>query len=442
MTYKYINDHGVHKLNPEWSRTHTNTAMETSYPFQNRATALPVVSYPSQQNLFSPDDEEIVVAPSYQVAENQYHDILVEAEIIVEAEAVSEGGHHLGQLAGVLAKYEVPAGMLSKLLGLRDFTAAEFLVDDSGSMSLNTDAKGPNGESLTRWIEAKLRILQMIELMSYVPHPKVEIHFLNRSNVLQLEQKPGELPTIFYERCKAVVDAEFSIFPAGSTPALECIRNSLNRYRGERVLRYFFGDGVPNGGQSAIREIARLLKTRAEPENNPFTFLSCTNQDEDTEWMKECEEVALYCSEFDDYVDESREIIKDQGKAFPYSYGLHLVGQLVAAFNPHDLDALDESVPLTKQTLEDLLGYRPSEQEYKYYFDSFLAAQRLLPLLSYQRGFVAKLPGLYETFASTPVAADIPEVAEYRRQMKSPQQLHGSRGVSAAPPQDGCCVVL
>ena len=67
-----------------------------------------------------------------------------------------------------------------------------------------------------------------------------------------------------------------------------------------------------------------MLINRPSPERSPFTFMSCTGNDDDVEWMKECEEKAPYCSEFDDYGDESREILKDQGKAFPYSFGLHL----------------------------------------------------------------------------------------------------------------------
>jgi hypothetical protein len=35
-------------------------------------------------------------------------------------------------------------------------------------------------------------------------------------------------------------------------------------------------------------------------------------------------------------------------KAIPYSFGFYLVCHLVAALNPTDLDALDESVPFTK----------------------------------------------------------------------------------------------
>ena len=41
--------------------------------------------------------------------------------------------------------------------------------------------------------------------------------------------------------------------------------------------------------------------------------------------------------------DESREILKDQGKALPFTVGFYLICSLVAAMNPNDLDAMDES---------------------------------------------------------------------------------------------------
>ena len=88
-----------------------------------------------------------------------------------------------------------------------------------------------------------------------------------------------------------------------------------------------------------------------------MTFISCTNEDDQVEWMKDAEEVAPYCSESDDFQDETDEVMRDQGAALPYSRGFHLVGQLVAAMNPEDLDAMDESVPFTK------VGYHHQEEE-------------------------------------------------------------------------------
>jgi hypothetical protein len=60
--------------------------------------------------------------------------------------------------------------------------------------------------------------------------------------------------------------------------------------------------------------------------------------------MKELEEIAPYVAEYDDYDDEKAEVQKDQGLGFPYTRGFYLIGQLVAAMNPDDLDAMDEVI--------------------------------------------------------------------------------------------------
>jgi len=106
-----------------------------------------------------------------------------------------------------------------------------------------------------------------------------------------------------------------------------------------------------------------------------MTFLSCTNEDAAVEWMKDAEEVCPYCSESDDFVDEANEVLKDQGAALPYSKGFHLICQLVAAMNPDDLDAMDESVPFTKSTLDNLLGVQHNDASYQHYFDCYVKAQ-------------------------------------------------------------------
>ena len=61
------------------------------------------------------------------------------------------------------------------------------------------------------------------------------------------------------------------------------------------LLHHFLGLGV------------RDWVFQKEPEMNPITFISCTNEDAAVEWMKDAEEVCPYCSESDDFVDEANE---------------------------------------------------------------------------------------------------------------------------------------
>jgi hypothetical protein len=50
---------------------------------------------------------------------------------------------------------------------------------------------------------------------------------------------------------------------------------------------------------------------------------------------------------------------------------------LVAALNLDDLDAIDESVPFTKETLDNLLGVQANEESYHHYFNCFAEAQQI-----------------------------------------------------------------
>ena len=146
--------------------------------------------------------------------------------------------------------------------------------------------------------------------------------------------------------------------------------------QGVHITLYIFSDGQPNGGHRAIQEIVRIVKHRIEPSQNPITFLSCTNEDKQVKWMKDCEEIAPYCAKLDDYGDKSREVLGDQGIALPYTSGFWLISQLVAAMNPDDLDAMDKSVPLTKTTLDNLLGIRHNKESYRYHFGCFVKNQQ------------------------------------------------------------------
>jgi len=244
---------------------------------------------------------------------------------------------------------------------LTEYESLEFIIDDSGSMQCISDTNDPiTKQPNTRWREAHLRLREMIEILAYVPFNQIGIEFLNRKNRVSLTRQ-GRDPKTFLADAYSQIDAAFVQGPAGTTPALEKFQESLSRGQGVSIARYFFGDGVPNGGNQAKQEIVNLLMNRQDPAGNPITFLSCTNEDDQVEWMKDAEEIVPYCSESDDFNDESDEVLRDQGRALPYTKGFHLICQLVAAMNPDDLDAMDESVPFTKATLDNLLGVQHNE---------------------------------------------------------------------------------
>jgi len=419
------------KLNPEYKRWKENENVaeaglnkkpEPATTVVNSAQALPIVS--SMEDHMEMNDSlghEIPFAEST----NATIEMLQEPEIAKEAGLAPDD--MIDELGAVLAKYEIPIGLTNKLMMLSEYESLEFIVDDSGSMSLPTDSQHPiTNQPMSRWTEAHLRVMDMVEIIAYVPFEQIGIEFLNRKDRISLKRE-GRSPKAFKEYSARAIDNVFARGPAGTTPALEKLQESFLRGQGHSIARYFFGDGKPNGGQMAVDEIVKLLRYRPHPEQNPVTFLSCTNEDAAVEWMKDAEEIAPYCSESDDFDDEAREVYKDQGAALPYSKGFHIICQLVAAMSPDDLDAMDESIPFTKFTMDNLLGVVSNEASYKHYFENFQKAQKARVLSMDERtGLTSPLDRIrkqtvwnYQEFRSTNGPAKlIKQVQDVKQQLQ------------------------
>ena len=85
---------------------------------------------------------------------------------------------------------------MNKLMEIQTFDFLVFLVDDSGSMVSATDTF-VHGRPITRWEETRHRLLEMLELFSFIPTPPSHIKFLNRANYLNLYHEPGMNPHHF-----------------------------------------------------------------------------------------------------------------------------------------------------------------------------------------------------------------------------------------------------
>jgi len=414
---KYVKIDGVMKMNPEWKRWKEaqsgGTKLATSVPVP--AQALPIVTNMDDHMelnacVVSAGGKEIPLAEST----NATIEMMQEPEISMEAGMSPET--MVDELGAILNKYEAPMGLMNKLMMLSEFQVLEFMIDDSGSMTLISDTVDAYGTPQTRWAEAHKRLKEMIEVLAYVPFNQIEIVFLNRSDRVSLT-RGGRDPKSFLMDAHRRIDAAFVRSASGTTPALEKIRNSLGANPNMSIARWFFGDGVPNGGEMAQKEITRMLVQRPNPEGNPMTFISCTNEDDQVEWMKDAEELAPYCSESDDFRDEANEVLRDQGAALPFSKGFHLIGQLVAAMNPDDLDAMDESCPFTKATLDNLLGIQHDEQSYRHYFNCFLEAQKKRRGEGPSDRLKKNAKWNYNDFLQAPLARHIPAVQDFKAKL-------------------------
>merc|ERR1719162_2685567 len=111
------------------------------------------------------------------------------------------------ELGGILGKYEVPMGLMNKLLVLSEYASLEFIIDDSGSMRLNSDTINPiTKQPNTRWEEAHERLKEMVEILAFVPFNQLGIEFLNRNDRLTLQRTNGMPPREFLKLAYAQID--------------------------------------------------------------------------------------------------------------------------------------------------------------------------------------------------------------------------------------------
>jgi hypothetical protein len=420
---KYVPVNGVAKLNQEY----VNWAPEnkTSLTKQQAPHALPVISSMSDYHDYNKASSS---AGSNGTIDRIPHSVQESIKTMQSAQfgqsiGMSEDMDAIQLITPVFSKYEIPIGMLTKLLQLQSFECIQFLIDDSGSMGCTTDSWHPNGKPMTRWEEARDRMKVMFEIMAFVVIPPITIQFLNRHDIVELS-RDHKHPHVFINEAWSAIDQVFSRGPSGGTPFYEKIAESFvnPRFVGRRTIRYFFGDGEPNGGFQAVKAIVQMVMNRERPQDNPITLVSCTNEDDQVEWMKQLEEAAPFTAEIDDFEDERREVLGDQGLVFPFTNGFYLIALIVGAMNPYDLDAMDESIPFTKYSLDTLLGVRYSDKEYFSYFDCFVNTQKRKPIQSALDRLKSGIDWkpYYNDFLNTQGPnIDIPVVVEFKKRIKA-----------------------
>jgi hypothetical protein len=216
---------------------------------------------------------------------------------------VSEGELFEG-LSLYFAQYEVPVGLLSKVLKLRDYRI-NLLVDDSGSMMSSTDVTFREATShigrgaqhspdalLTRMQEAENRLHIMFDILSYVPTKGIHMTFMNTSTSMTFEQQ-GKTPAAFQAEAHQRISEQFAHLTMGATPTMKILTNSLKDaadHPEHPTSHYLLTDGCPS--DCSVSTLASVISKRALPERNPITLISCTNVDSECEWMKEVRHTA------------------------------------------------------------------------------------------------------------------------------------------------------
>jgi hypothetical protein len=225
------------------------------------------------------------------------------------------------------------------------------------------------GIPMTRWQEAENRLHILVDILGFVSFKFMTIRFLNAKNIINLSREGKTIEQFKAEGHERIIQAFSTIDVKYKTPTHRVLTKAFEEAAQfpDPTMHYLFTDGVPS--DQPVEAVAQLILMRQFPERNPLTLMSCTDEDEEVEWMKQIEESAPFTAEIDDYQDEKREVLHDQGTAFPYTRGFWIISSLVAAINPDDLDAMDENLPFSKFTLDDILGRTHTPEEYQYYFE-------------------------------------------------------------------------
>ena len=80
---------------------------------------------------------------------------------------------------------------------------------------------------------------------------------------------------------------------------------------------------------------------------------------------------------------------------------------------------MDESVPFTKIALDNLLGIQQSDESYQHYFNCFVQAQQNRKIESPSDTLKKNMRWNYEEFKVATMASQIPQVQQYKQQLKN-----------------------
>eukprot|EP00339_Tiarina_fusa_P025096 CAMPEP_0117018776 /NCGR_PEP_ID=MMETSP0472-20121206/14478_1 /TAXON_ID=693140 ORGANISM="Tiarina fusus, Strain LIS" /NCGR_SAMPLE_ID=MMETSP0472 /ASSEMBLY_ACC=CAM_ASM_000603 /LENGTH=165 /DNA_ID=CAMNT_0004723527 /DNA_START=170 /DNA_END=664 /DNA_ORIENTATION=- len=160
---KYVKINGVMKLNPEYKKWKAAQGGPPATTVANSDQALPIISSMEDHEKLN-DAVTATGEPEINLSEstNATIEMMQEPEISLEAGMTPDT--MVDELGAILNKYEVPMGLINKLMMLSEFESLEFIIDDSGSMTLQTDSNGPDGRPQTRWREAHSRLKEMVEV--------------------------------------------------------------------------------------------------------------------------------------------------------------------------------------------------------------------------------------------------------------------------------------
>jgi hypothetical protein len=279
---KYFFENGIMKLNPKYGPALPAMAVpaEPKYIFENgimklnpKHVSIPGVAPQSLSNsLATPQTTSDVFDgnEAYKKATGlnmPVPDTLVQSVTIIQDDYYLnqfnsatnlDGAKIIDELCTSFAKYEIPIGLMNKLLALHQYVL-HFLIDDSGSMWNNTDvpvreatehilkklSRVPDAsKKMTRWQEAENRLHIFIDFIAFIPVKGIKVTFLNDETELNFHHEPGRTPSEFRNHMHTQVVQAFSKGPSGGTPTYAALSKAFNEaiVSPYPVSIYFFTD--------------------------------------------------------------------------------------------------------------------------------------------------------------------------------------------------------
>ena len=246
----------------------------------------------------------------------------------------------LTKFKNIIMKYNINYDFAFRLRALEGFEIV-MILDDSSSMSTpNIDRSqrdiSPFSQLPTRWDELKQVVSIIVDLASTLDSDGIDIHFLNRSPLLHVNDS-------------LQLNETFSRLPNGPTPLTRVLTEVLNIKRpyvhDRKLLILIATDGLPtdDAGQNDIHRLEKVLRNDRYPsiENIYVSFIACTNDLQSVGYLNVFDKKIPYVDVLDDYQSERAEILAVQGKKFPFSYGDYVVKILMGSIDKW-FDQLDE----------------------------------------------------------------------------------------------------
>jgi hypothetical protein len=167
---KYIKVDGVMRLNPDYQRyvRNQNGGKKPATTVHKPNNALPIVSSMDDHMKINEASQQ-AGGPQIPLSEATNATIEMMQEPDISLEAGMQPDEMVDKLGAIMDKHEVPMGLMNKLMMLSEYQVLEFIIDDSGSMTLLSDTFDVRtGRPQTRWQEAQVRLKEMVEIIAYV----------------------------------------------------------------------------------------------------------------------------------------------------------------------------------------------------------------------------------------------------------------------------------